>query len=618
MKISSFLQKGTGLLGAGIVVSAAGTFPVFPSGLLAFLLVYALLLWRYPCLWLFVLPALLPVFDLAPWSGRFFFAEFDLLILLTLSVRYFRWESRSDQSSVDAGSKWLLWSFLVVTAVSALLGVLPLAPLDANAFADYYSPYNSLRVFKGFLWAFLLLPLVARDLSHADNLRRLFIPGVLAGLGGTVVWSLWERQVFTGLLNFTNDFRIAAGFSTLHTGGATIDAYLAMTLPFIACCFVMYRSWLGRLAGILLLPLVLYVLVVTFSRIDYLAILASAVVMAAGFVLRSGRRKILVLTFLLLLGTVSFVSVSIQMVPYIQKRFETTSRDIDTRWQHWAEAVDMMDGNFQTWLFGMGLGSYPREFAALSHGRVKPATYQYMTEGNDTFVRLFGGDSLYLGQRVSLLPGRKYIIKYAVRSENERAKLTTPVCQKSLLHSFQCAWSSQPIGNTAGKWVGFEKTFQSRELGQGNPFYQRRPVEFALYNGLPDSFIDVDNIQLIDENGNEFLKNGNFERGNDHWFFTVDNHMPWHIKNLWVHLFFEQGWLGLILFNLILIAAVIHLVKKIMLGRIIPVVLLGSLAGFLTVGLVGSLFDSPRITLIFLLIIFVVFFGEEKDLGSGV
>ena len=34
-----------------------------------------------------IIPAALPVLDLAPWSGRFYLDEFDLLILVSLSNR---------------------------------------------------------------------------------------------------------------------------------------------------------------------------------------------------------------------------------------------------------------------------------------------------------------------------------------------------------------------------------------------------------------------------------------------------------------------------------------------------------------------------------------------------
>lgn len=78
----------------------------------------------------------------------------------------------------------------------------------------------------------------------------------------------------------------------------------------------------------------------------------------------------------------------------------------------------------------------------------------------------------------------------------------------------------------------------------------------------------------------------------------VDNHMLWHAKNLWVLIVFEQGWVGLLLFNVLLLYTL----------------LLSSLIGFLTVGLIGSLFDSPRIATLFFFVVFVSIFNSAMTL----
>ncbi len=55
----------------------------------------------------------------------------------------------------------------------------------------------------------------------------------------------------------------------------------------------------------------------------------------------------------------------------------------------------------------------------------------------------------------------------------------------------------------------------------------------------------VDDMSLVDARGRELLGDGEFARGADHWFFTSDrHHLPWHAKNLWLHFYVEQGWLG--------------------------------------------------------------------------
>src|SRR5690606_10039766 len=54
-------------------------YPVGTLWLIAALTGYAALLWRYPAIWLFAVPALLPALDLSPWTGRLMLDEFDLL-----------------------------------------------------------------------------------------------------------------------------------------------------------------------------------------------------------------------------------------------------------------------------------------------------------------------------------------------------------------------------------------------------------------------------------------------------------------------------------------------------------------------------------------------------------
>jgi len=100
----------------------------------------------------------------------------------------------------------------------------------------------------------------------------------------------------------------------------------------------------------------------------------------------------------------------------------------------------------------------------------------------------------------------------------------------------------------------------------------------------------------------------------DRWFFNVDNHHPWHISNLWVSLLFEQGWLGLVLFNILLLYVLMTLGKNIFRGDIFSLVLLSSFAGFLTVSLIDSLFDSPRIAMLYYLMAFVSILQP----GSGI
>ncbi|KAB8066975.1 hypothetical protein [Janthinobacterium violaceinigrum] len=279
------------LLAGGACALALRHYPLghgWPGLLFAILLpaYFLLLCWRPAC-WLFCVPALLPVLDLAPWTGWFFLEEIDVLLLLTVACGYWRLgavdQPAAARLSTAARACLLLCSLAWLIAV--LRGVLPLAPLDANAWDNYLSPYNSLRLGKAWAWSMLLLPLLLRD-ADAPALRRYALPGMLAGLAMVSLFALWERAAFPGLLNLSSDYRITAPFSAMHTGGAALDGYLALSLPFAGLWLARTRSrWQAALA-LLLLALALHAAFTTFSRGLYLA-LAAAVLLAFWQTLRT-------------------------------------------------------------------------------------------------------------------------------------------------------------------------------------------------------------------------------------------------------------------------------------------------------------------------------------------
>jgi O-antigen ligase len=115
--------------------------------------------------------------------------------------------------------------------------------------------------------------------------------------------------------------------------------------------------------------------------------------------------------------------------------------------------------------------------------------------------------------------------------------------------------------------------------------------------------VDVREISLHDADGRELLSNRRFEQGGARWFFSSDrNHMPWHAKNLAVHLLFEQGYLGLAAMGLLAGLAW----WRVALGRArqhpLAPALAAALLGFGVVGTVDSLLDVPRLAMLFWLL----------------
>jgi hypothetical protein len=298
---------------AGLLVCALATALVFyPAN--KFLLVpalgaYAAYLWKQPHGWLLVVPALLPVLDFAPWTGWFYLDEFDLLLLATAAMGYWRAWPPGPRARTPRFVLALLALLACSLAVGTWYGLMPLPPLDANAFANYSSRFNALRVAKGFAWAFLLLPLLHRSAgADLSNLQRYFVPGMLLGLAAACLAVVWERWMFPGLSNFASDYRPTATFSAMHTGGAALDAYLAISFPFLAAWLIHGGSRRQLALGLPLLLLACYAGLTTFSRDMYLAYATSAALIATLALVRAARGG--KLDRRLLLGTVALLALA--------------------------------------------------------------------------------------------------------------------------------------------------------------------------------------------------------------------------------------------------------------------------------------------------------------------
>jgi hypothetical protein len=264
-----------------IALYSAIRFPVLPIFLVAALIGYAAVIWREPRLWLFFVPALLPALNFAPRSGRFFFDELDLFLLITVATCALRRRIGRPVRLAPVAAL-LLGLFALIFIVSLGIGILPLEPLDANAFANYYSKYNGLRIGKSLLWAVVLLWLIRGDMGdNAQSLNTYWVPGMLAGLCGVVFIALWERLAFPGLTNFSEEYRVTSTFGSMHVGGGAIDGYLALALPFTLVWLSETKSLVKVSIAAMLLALGSYTVLATFSRGLYAA--CAVMVIALGF-----------------------------------------------------------------------------------------------------------------------------------------------------------------------------------------------------------------------------------------------------------------------------------------------------------------------------------------------
>lgn len=571
------------------------------------LLAYAGVLWRYPLLALPAVLAMLPLLNFAPWTGWILLDEFDLLIAVTLVVRLL--QQRPDTGELRlAGIATLALALLAVSFfASALVGLIPFSPLDHNALSGYYSSFNSLRVLKGFAWALALLPLIVEEMRRGRAAELRFVAGMVAGLCGVVAVSVWQRAVFTGLLDFVKEYRITATFPEMHTGGGYVETYLAAAIPFTVAWIMLKPGIVRFVPGAMLFICASYALAVTYARAGYLAyagalIVAGAVVFIYWSRSRAWKPRHIAAAALVLAAAV-VVMVSVLTASYMQSRLASVRGDAATRTQHWSDAAGMMNDGWKSMLIGMGLGSFPRTYLLKNPHGVVPQTFSYLREEDNVFLRLGSGDALYLTQHVDVVAATTYVLSLYLRSSTRNARLRAYLCENALLYSFRCRSVDVGVASTNGSWEHHEVALNSGDVGQGS-WPMRRPVAVALYHPGRGT-LDIDNVRLLHPRGFSLIANGDFSKGGNRWYFSTDNHLPWHIKHLWVQILFEQGWFGIFAVGFAVILAMARLAVQAWRGDLFGGTLLASVSAFMMLGFFDSTFDVPRLTTLLFILLFV-------------
>lgn len=785
MAYRAIIPKVAALCLAAVFFYTASQYPFRTTYLFTVLLIYiSVMAWHHQ-LWLFVLPALIPALDIAPWTGWFFIEEIDLLLLVTASFGY--WHLGRDK--VYANLPWFATVCISLLSLAYLIGTYrgftSFAAQSGDGLNDYLSQYNSFRVGKPLFWMLIFLPLLTRIVgNNLVNIKRHLISGILTGLLFVSAALVVERLTFPGFFNFSTDYRTSAPFSAMHTGGAALDGFLALSFPLIAVPLLTRQHHLNTIVSLVLLALGAYGGLTTFSRGLYFAYMSSIVV-AAPFLITSplsryklnwskisisalsftiiiyaltqmfasaGYRGFMAAIILLFSASVMpttcifnlkfpvniFLGIGIQAIllvalpsshevshgvfktPYLHfllstfaficlawryrhsllstggwinpplilltcmsinmlwigyhwagektlgasieiiaitllvikinsitrhsflqsgpnrmvyalslititsaaipiassysayERFSHLKEDLQYRIQHWNQALDMMDRDYITKIFGMGLGKFPQIYFSRNTLHQPPASLHYIKDIDNHYLRLTGpifsngtNELLRLLQRVSPQENKDYKLALDIRTVTGKVpfRLGIALCERQLLYHQNCIATQLPEISHDSLWHHYEATFNAQKLGVTPwPWHAPIQIEFAI-DGVNAS-IDLDNISLRDNLNNELISNGAFTEANDYWFFSSDHyHLPWHIKNLTFNLYFELGWLGVIALYSLLLHAFVRLFFRARNGQVIAVALLSSLFGFLVVGLADSLLDVPRLGLLFFLIL---------------
>ena len=278
------------LLSGFSALALALHYPLAPVAMTAFVLVCGAVFFTWPHLWLLVLPATLPVVGLAPWTGWITFEELDILILSAAAAGYartaWRWQTGSLIEAIGQhrqGRLVLMWSllglFALSTAASMFRGFSDAGGFTFGWFQGYLEPMNSVRLAKSFFEVLLLYPLWREAVrNNPERAHQLLSQGLMLGLGLAALTTVWERSAFPGLLDFSSDYRTTGMFWEMHVGGAALDGFLALTVPFALRELLVARTPVRWGLAATVLALAAYACLTTFSRGVYLAIPVGAVV----------------------------------------------------------------------------------------------------------------------------------------------------------------------------------------------------------------------------------------------------------------------------------------------------------------------------------------------------
>ncbi|NDP38257.1 MAG: hypothetical protein GZ093_05830 [Rhodoferax sp.] len=646
LKHPLWLLVALGSLCAGAAL--AWHHPLWPMSVLAAFSIWCLIAaWR-PGLWLFVLPALLPLLNFSSWTGWLVFEEFDILLLGALAGAYGRlvWSVRTGSASEMPLASWRTMAVLGLFGITGLLalwrGFIDAGGFSFNWFAGYTDALNSLRVFKSLGFALLFVPLLQRELKHSGQLAgQRLAGGMVVGLTVVTLAVLWERAAFPSLLDFSTPYRTVALFWEMHVGGAAIDGYLALATPFVVWALFAAQRPLLWIAAAALALLTAYACLTTFSRGVYLAVAAPLLLL--GWLLWAQKTDFNARAFfgpawrryrpegwrarasaVLMLALVAEVAAVLGGGSFMMDRLASADRDFGSRVEHWRRGLDLLDGPTD-WLLGKGLGRLPANYAVHGpqgefSGEVTLREEQEPSEAANVFVTVRGPPTLKrLGGQYALTQCVVNVSKAVHRvSLDVRVQHTADVylelCERHLLYDGRCQVVLIRVLPGKNEWQNMVLPLHGPTFAGGR-WHAPRLSMLSLSVVNAGGAADFDNVSLMGGYPAQPLDNGDFAGGMAHWFPLAQSYfVPWHIDNLFLELLIERGLVGLLLSAALVAYALWHLVFGRARASAQAPYLAASLSGALLVGLVSSLMDVPRVAfLLFLLLSFSLQAAQELE-----
>jgi VanZ family protein len=587
-------------------------YPSHPVLLAVVALLVGFALYRSPILLLVLLPACVPWADGYVFTGRFILTELDLLIMLGIVVHY------AKQLTVKPTLFLPKRAFLLMAGLTGLYVVSVLWALyriDGGANPQsFFSTDNLFRVAKPWLWLLLLLPVLGYHfLNQPKRATQSVAMGMCLGLLALLVSVVLERWLFTGLWASGEDalHRVRGSFVTMHTGGGHIDAYLVAATPFLLLPWLMKLSVFWRVLATLGALVSFYAIFVTYSRGPY-AVAAVSVVLCYLFWRVAQRETQAKRTWVAVLtGGIALIWLASPfMIPsFLTERLSIVDRDTHTRIHQWERVTDLMGPSALSYLVGMGPGMLPRAIMIGNAQSSVPSTYHRWVEDADgAYLSIQSGRSYYTNQYVHPEQGETYHYRVEYRAPVSDVRLNLSLCEKWIDDSHRC--QTEPVTlPKADTWQNVEGEFtvtafnesEHRSLARA-----LRPVTLAFFTHHNQPALELSALSIRDQNNESLIQNGDFSNQLDHWYITSDNHLDWHAKNIWVNVYFDLGFLGVLFYGALLLLILAAGFKAIKEGDRWSIPFVVGLIAYFGVGMVASLFDVPQLTLMMLLLSSVI------------
>jgi len=311
-----------------------------------------------------------------------------------------------------------------------------------------------------------------------------------------------------------------------------------------------------------------------------------------------------------LLGALCVVSLMVGVLfggAYMADRFATSSNDLQGRQQHWARAFSLLHGPL-AWSFGQGTGRFPASHFMSGQASDQTGNHRLReADGGRHLVLAAGkhtqswGELYRVSQRIGAIEGA-VTLTLDVRAEMP-AGLHAEVCNKHLLYDDGCQVADIPVKALPGQWQPLTLVLPGQGLSRGS-WLAPRFVVFSLAVNDGGRSLEIDNVRAADASGRELLANSSFDDGLAHWFFSSDRkHPPWHMGNMLLHVLFEQGGVGLLLFCTLVLAALWRVTAGKARDNDAAPATAAAIVGLLVVGLFDSLLDMPRVAFLFYLLV---------------